>query len=64
MGASFGSINYAVTTHQPSRNSALLGAGLDLVLSPSVLLYSDYSAQTGGGTRVLNEWRLGIAIGF
>lgn len=62
--AAFGSVNYAVTTRKPQRDSALLSAGLDLVLSPNTLLYADVSTQTGGITKILSEYRVGLAIRF
>ena len=64
MSAAFGSTSYALSTRSPQRDSAVLGAGLDLVLGPGALIYSEYSAQTGGVTRILNEWRLGLAVIF
>ena len=64
LGASFGSAGYAVATRRPQRDSAMVGAGMDLVLSPRTLLYADYSAQDGNVTRVLSEWRAGLVIRF
>ena len=64
MNAAFGPVNYAIATRKPQRDSALLGAGLDLALSPSTSLYSDFSVQSGGSSRVMGEWRAGISIGF
>jgi outer membrane autotransporter protein len=62
--ASYGAVNYTVVTRDAQRDSARLSAGLDVVLSPRVALYADYSVQTGGSTRVLGEWRGGVSIGF
>ena len=39
-------------------------AGLDVVLGPGSLLYTDFVAQGGGATKVLNEWRVGFAASF
>jgi uncharacterized protein YhjY with autotransporter beta-barrel domain len=64
INASFGSASYAVATRRGARNSALYSAGLDVVLGPSVLLYTDLSAETGGSTRVLSEWQAGVSIRF
>ena len=64
MNAAFGGINYAIATRKPQRDSALLGVGLDLALSPSTSLYSDFSVQSGGSSRVMGEWRAGVSIGF
>jgi uncharacterized protein YhjY with autotransporter beta-barrel domain len=64
INASFDNTNYAVATRRGTRNSALYSAGLDVVLGPSVLLYTDVSAETGGTTRVLTEWRAGVSIRF
>ncbi len=64
MNASFGSINYAVATRAAPRDSALYSAGLDVVLGPRALLYTDVSAQNGGTTKVVSEWRIGASINF
>jgi autotransporter-associated beta strand protein len=64
MYASFGGPGYAVTTPDPKRDSALLSAGLDFVLGPRAVLYTEYSAQTGGSTVFLDEWRVGLAVSF
>jgi outer membrane autotransporter protein len=64
INASFGTVNYAVVTRAAPRNSGLYRAGLDVVLGPRAFLYTDVSAQTGGTTRVLNEWRAGISVTF
>ncbi|MCX6937508.1 MAG: autotransporter outer membrane beta-barrel domain-containing protein [Verrucomicrobia bacterium] len=62
--AAFGTIDYTITTRSPQRDSALLSAGLDVELSPRVLLYTDIATQTGDRTRTLSEWRAGVSIGF
>ncbi|MEO6993072.1 MAG: autotransporter domain-containing protein [Lacunisphaera sp.] len=62
MNASFGSINYAVATRGAPRDSALYSAGLDFVLGPRALLYTDVSAQNGGATKVVSEWLIGASI--
>ena len=64
IGASFGNIAYSVKTRRNQRDSAIYTAGLDVVLGPSALLYADVNTQSGGTTRVLDEWRLGVAITF
>ncbi|SDS12520.1 autotransporter domain-containing protein [Opitutus sp. GAS368] len=64
IGASFGNINYSVKTRRNQRDTALYTAGLDVVLGPNALLYADVDTQSGGTTRVLDEWRLGVAITF
>lgn len=64
INASFGNANYAVATRRGTRNSALYSAGLDVVLGPTALLYTEVSAETGGTTRVLSEWQAGISIRF
>jgi hypothetical protein len=53
-----------VRTRDPQRNSALLSAGLDLMLGPSSLLYADVTTQSGGITKILSEWRVGLAVRF
>jgi len=62
--AAFGTIDYAVATRAPQRDSAQLGAGLDLVLGPRALLFTDYTTQTGGITRILSDWRVGLSVNF
>jgi outer membrane autotransporter protein len=57
-------VSYSVVTRDPQRDSARLSAGLDVVLSQTVSLYADYSIQTGNNTRVLGEWRGGLAVRF
>ena len=64
INASFGSASYAVATRRSSRNSALYSAGVDVVLGPSALIYTDVSAETGGNTRVVSEWQAGVSIRF
>ena len=64
MHASFGGANYAVRTRGPQRDSAQVSAGLNVMLSPRTLLYADYSAQNGGRTKVLSEWRVGLVAKF
>lgn len=62
--ASFGNVPFAVATRRAPRDSALYSAGLDFVLGPRALIYTDVSAETGGATRVLSEWRAGVSITF
>ncbi|MFI5337423.1 MAG: autotransporter domain-containing protein, partial [Opitutales bacterium] len=64
ISAAFGPVNYGVKTRGPQRDSALLSAGLDVVLSPAILLYSDLTTQTGGVTKFLGEWRVGLSARF
>ncbi|MES1194883.1 MAG: autotransporter outer membrane beta-barrel domain-containing protein, partial [Opitutus sp.] len=64
LNASFSGVNYAVMTRRASRSSVLYSAGVDLVLGPSALLYTDVTAESGGVTKVLNEWRVGVAVLF
>jgi autotransporter-associated beta strand protein len=64
INASFGSVNYAVATRRAPRDSALYSAGLDVYLAPRALLYADLTAQSGGTTRVLSEWRVGVSVTF
>lgn len=64
IAAAFGANTFAVTTRGPQRNSALLSVGLDAWLNPSTLLYADLSAQTGDITKILSEWRTGVAVKF
>ncbi len=59
-----GGAAYTVRTRNPQVDSARLSAGLDVVLSPTVSLYADYSIQTGNRTRVLGEWRAGLGVSF
>lgn len=64
MGASFGDVPYALSTRRAPRNAMLYGAGIDVVLGPRALLYTEVSAQSGGAVKVVSEWRLGASIGF
>ncbi len=64
INAAFGAVSYAVQTRAPQRDSALVGAGLDLVLNPRTTLYSNFSLQAGGSTRVLGEFRAGVSVNF
>jgi outer membrane autotransporter protein len=62
--AAFDNIDYAVRTRRTQRDTALYSAGFDIVLGPSALIYADVTSQSGGTTRVLDEWRLGVAVNF
>jgi outer membrane autotransporter protein len=64
IGASFGNTNYSVRTRRAPRDSALYSAGVDMVLGPRALIYTSVSSQSGGATRVLNEWNAGVSITF
>ena len=61
---SFGTSNYAVVTRSPQRDSALVSAGLDFVLGPRAVLYTDFAAQSGGIMKFLSDWRVGVAVKF
>ena len=62
--ASFGNVAYALRTRRAPRDSALYSAGLDVVLGPSALLYTNLSAQSNGTTQVLSEWQAGVSVRF
>lgn len=64
MNASFGNVNYAVATRRATRDSAEYSAGLDLVFGPSALLYTEFTAQSGGEMKVVSEWRVGVSIRY
>jgi len=64
MGAALDGISYAVVTRAPQRDAALFNAGLDVVLNPRALLYTDFTAQSGGTIRYYTDWRVGAAIRF
>lgn len=64
IGASFGNASYSVRTRRAPRDSALYSAGVDMVLGPNALIYTSVSSQSGGTTRVLNEWNAGVSITF
>ncbi len=65
MPASFGATdNFAVATRQAPRNTMLYSAGVDLVLGSRALLYTDFTAQGGGDTKVLNQWLVGLSVSF
>ena len=62
--SSFGSVNYAVSTRRPKRDSALLSAGLDFGFGSRAVLYTDYAVETGSITKILGEWRVGLSVNF
>lgn len=64
INASFSGSNFAVVTRKPQRDSALVSAGLDFVLGPSALLYTDVTAQSDGRVKMLSSWRVGVAVRF
>lgn len=64
ISASFGNTSYSVRTRRAPRDSALYSAGVDMVLGPRALIYTSVSSQSGGITRVLNEWNAGVSITF
>ncbi len=64
VGAAFGASNFAVSTRSPQRDSALYSAGLDFVFGPRALLYTDFTAQSEGITKLLSEWRVGLSVIF
>ena len=59
-----GTNKYAVATRSPQRDSALVSAGLDFVLGPRTVLATDFAAQSGGITKFLSDWRVGVAVKF
>jgi len=64
INADFGGASYSVITHRAPRNSRVFSAGLDFVLGPRALFYTDVYLQSGGTTKVFNDWRLGISINY
>lgn len=62
--ASLDGVAFAVDTRRAPRNAMLYSAGVDLVLGAAALLYTDFSAQSGGTTKVLDEWRVGLAVRY
>ena len=65
MPASFGPTNtFALATRKAPRNTALYSAGVDMLIGPHALLYTEVTAQSGGSTKVLSEWRLGLSASF
>ncbi len=64
MNASFDAVRYSVATRRAARNTMQYSAGLDFVLGPRALLYTDFAAQSGGDTRVVNEWQAGLSVSF
>ena len=62
--ASLDGVDFAVATRRAPRNAMLYSAGVDLVLGPAALLYTEFSAQSGGDTKVLNEWRVGLSVRY
>ncbi len=64
MRAAFDSVPYTVVTREPQRDSALFSAGLDVLLNPRALLYTDFTAQSGGIIKYLSDWRVGVSVRF
>ncbi len=64
LNGSFGPAPFTLATHRAPRDTALYGAGLDFVLGPAALLYTDVTTQSGGATRMVSEWQAGISIRF
>ena len=60
----FGTNNYAVVTRSPQRDSALVSGGLDFILGPRAVLYTEFTAQSGGIVKFLSDWRAGVAVKF
>ncbi|MDP1579859.1 MAG: autotransporter domain-containing protein [Candidatus Didemnitutus sp.] len=64
INAAFGNVNYAVATRRAPGDTGIFSAGVDVVISPNAVLYTAVTAESGGSTRVLNEWRAGFAVRF
>ena len=65
MPASFGPTNtFALSTRKAPRNTAVYSGGVDVLIGPHALLYSEVTAQSGGTTKVLSEWRLGLSVSY
>ena len=65
MPASFGPTNtFALATRKAPRNTAVYSAGVDVLIGPHALLYSEVTAQNGGAVKVLSEWRLGLSVSY
>jgi autotransporter-associated beta strand protein len=62
--AALDGVAYAVATRSPQRDVAQFSAGVDVQLSPRALIYSEASMQTGTITKILNEWRIGLAMSY
>ena len=59
-----GGAAYTIMTQGPERDSLRTSAGFDLGLTPDLMLYADYSMQTGDNTRVIGAWNAGLAFSF
>jgi uncharacterized protein with beta-barrel porin domain len=64
LNASFGGAPFAVATRRAPRDTALYSVGLDFVLGPAALLYTDVTTQSGGATRMVSEWQAGLSVRF
>ncbi len=64
LNAALDSVAFAVATRGPQRDSGLFDVGLNVVLTRSAVLYADYTAQSGGRTKYLSDWRVGASIRF
>jgi autotransporter-associated beta strand protein len=61
-GAGLGS--FSVKTDNPSRDSALVDAGLDAEISHTVTVFADYTVQAGASNYFGQSVQAGVKIGF
>jgi autotransporter-associated beta strand protein len=64
MLVSFDGVGYGITTQKSQLDSAQVAVGLDVVLSPRAVIYSDLSVQTGDVTKILGEFQVGFSFRF
>jgi uncharacterized protein YhjY with autotransporter beta-barrel domain len=64
LNASVDGVGYVVATRRTPRETAVYSTGLDFVLGPRALVYTDVYVQSGGTTTLLNEWHAGISINY
>ena len=64
INAAFGPTAFAVVTRASQVDSAVLGGGLNVTLTPTAMLYSNFSLQTGSITKILGGWNVGVSVRF
>ena len=56
--------SFSIRTDNPSRDSALVDAGVDAALNDTVLLFADYEVQAGQDNYFGQSVEGGVKIGF
>ncbi len=56
--------SFSIRTDNPSRDSALIGAGLNADLNRTITIFADYSVQAGASNYLGQSVQAGVKIGF